>query len=157
MILNNCNRSEWQMTTCSKSRCSPVDILAGTHWRPLYFQGFYGAAFKDTLFDCQSTQSNSPYPIGKQESGRTFCVGWERHCSWSLRLSQTYESLEISRLEYATHFGSEPNGRLEEPWRSAPCKVWKARFDQMDHFRVTRHVFTSPRCFCPHLKSLQIS
>jgi len=117
----------------------------------------YGAAFKDTLFDCQSTQSNSPYPIGKQESGRTFCVGWERHCSWSLRLSQTYESLEISRLEYATHFGSEPNGRLEEPWRSAPCKVWKARFDQMDHFRVTRHVFTSPRCFCPHLKSLQIS
>ena len=117
----------------------------------------YGAAFKDTLFDCQSTPSNSPYPIGKQESGRTFCVGWERHCSWSLRLSQTYESLEISRLEYATHFGSEPNGRLEEPWRSAPCKVWKARFDQMDHFRVTRHVFTSPRCFCPHLKSLQIS
>ena len=72
-------------------------------------------------------------------------------------LSQTYESLEISRLACGTHFGSEPNGRLEEPWRSAPCKVWKARFDQMDHFRVTRHVFTSPRCFCPHLKSLQIS
>ena len=46
----------------------------------------YGAAFKDTLFDCQSTPSNSPYPIGKQESERTFCVSWERHCSWSFRL-----------------------------------------------------------------------
>src|SRR6516162_3888753 len=72
-------------------------------------------------------------------------------------LSQTYESLEISRLACGTHFGSEPNGRLEEPWRSAPCKVWKRVSTKGSLPSYTRHVFRSSRCLRPHLKALQIS
>ena len=40
-------------------------------------------------------------------------------------LSQLYEPLEIYRSSVRTHLGSEPNGRLEEPWRSAPRKIRK--------------------------------
>jgi len=34
MILNNCNRSEWQLTTCAKSRCPPEKTPEGMHCRP---------------------------------------------------------------------------------------------------------------------------
>jgi hypothetical protein len=59
-----------------------------------------------------SVHSLPPFPIGKQGSEPNFCIGWERRCSWSLRLNPIYKRLEISRR------GEEGWGRLEPSVRA---------------------------------------
>jgi len=80
------------------------------HCRPLYSQGLTVLRSNTQPSNCPSTRSNHPFPIGKQEREPTLCIGRERHCSWSLRLSQIYESLEISR-------------RGEDGWRTTEHSV----------------------------------
>jgi hypothetical protein len=80
------------------------------HCRPLCLQGLTVLRSNTQTSMVSPLRSNSPFSIGKQESEPTLCIGWERHCSWSLRLSQICEGLEISR-------------RGEDAWRTTERSV----------------------------------
>jgi hypothetical protein len=67
------------------------------HCSPLYFQGLTELRSSTQSSIVRPHRPTRPFRLGEQESEPNFCIGWERHCSWSLRLSQIYESLEISR------------------------------------------------------------
>ncbi len=73
--------------------------LCGRVLQTIVLSRAYSVALKYTAFDCQSTPSNSPIPIGDKRADPLFalCIDWERHCSWPLRLGQIYERLEVSR------------------------------------------------------------
>ena len=58
------------------------------------FARAYGAAFEYPVFDCQSTPSNAPFPLGNREANPIFCKGWVRH--W---------------VAHTRAFGSGPGGR----------------------------------------------
>jgi hypothetical protein len=91
--------------------------------KEIYFQGLTELRFSTQSSIVRPLRPTRPFRLGEQESEPYFCIGWERHCSWSLRLSRIYESLEISR-------------RGEDAWhtieRSVPSRmvVLKSRGDQ---------------------------
>jgi hypothetical protein len=64
---------------------------------PLYFQQLTVLRSHTPPSTRQSTRSNSPVSAKETHSEPTFCIAWERHCAWSLRLSHICESPEISR------------------------------------------------------------
>jgi hypothetical protein len=79
------------------------------HCSPLYFQGLTELRSNTQPSIVRPLRPTRPFRLGEQESEPNFCIGWERHCSWSLRLSQIFESLEISRssVRHPFRFGAE--------------------------------------------------
>ena len=60
------------------------------HCTPLHFQGLMVLRSNTQSSIVSPLRPTPPFPIGKQESEPNFCIGWDRHCSRSLRLSQIY-------------------------------------------------------------------
>ena len=91
----------------------------------------YGAAFQYTAFDCPSTPANSPVSVGGAGKRTQFLhrlrtalflvPSSEPNLRKPRNLSQRRRCVAHDRA-----LGSEPNVRLEEPWRSAPRKIRKA-------------------------------
>src|SRR5690348_4202502 len=74
----------------SKGRCAHA-------LQPIGLSRAYGVAFPYPSFDSSVHSVQLPVSVRETHSEPTFCIAWERHCAWSLRLSHIYESPEISR------------------------------------------------------------
>lgn len=100
--------------------------------QPIVLSRACGAAFQYTAFDCPSTPSNSPVSVGGAGKRTQFL----HRLGTALFLVPSSEpnlrkprNLSQRRrcVAHDSALGPEPNGRLEEPWRSAPRKIRKAR------------------------------
>jgi predicted nucleic acid-binding protein len=94
------------------------------HCSPLYFQQITVLRSHTPPSIRQSTRSNSPVSVRETHSEPTFCVAWERHCAWSLRLSHICESPEISR---SGEGGAQQSIRFATEWlpREAEHCQWE--------------------------------